>query len=602
MPTQTLRWNNRLPDAFAIGIVIVVGLIVAFTFRDYGLGWDDYTHSQYAELLLAFYTSGFRDTRAFSFVNLYMYGGGFDMAAALLAKISPFDLFETRRLLGAAVGLLGLLVIWRIGRRIGGPLAGLIALALLATCPLYYGHMFINPKDSPFAVMMAITLLGMVRAIEEYPQPAPATWLMFGLGLGLSIGSRIMGGFAVLYALAALALIVAVEAYAYGPRRSAVRLGGFMRAIAPSIIVAIAAMALAWPWSVREPFNLLKTIAYFSEFFEKPWRELFACELILAPDMPRSYAPVLLGLQMPEILLTLASVGLVWTLAMVARPLVPTRRRAILLGLSLAAILPVAVAVATRPAMYNGIRHLVFIVPPLALLGGLGANYLLERACEFGRPVAIAAFAVLLAGLASPAVEMIRLHPYQYVYFNHFAGGVRGAEGRYMLDYWGLAFKTASQELRERVPALGMRAEGGRKWKIAVCGPHPPAAIALGEQYDLTWESKDADFAMMLGAFYCAKYDAPVLVEIMREGVVFARVYDIRGRSFPSLFAFPPVKSDQLGNVELRLPARSVHCGLQSRQNHLSISHLTLSRDTPKSAKSCSDIIDSSTRCRHRAR
>jgi len=544
MPTQTLRWSNRLPDAFSIGILITIALIAAFTFRDYGLGWDDFTHSQYAELLLAFYTSGFRDTRAFSFVNLYMYGGGFDMAAALLANISPFDLFETRRLLGAAVGLLGLFAIWRLGRRIGGPLAGLIALALLATCPLYYGHMFINPKDSPFAVMMAVTLLGMVRAIEEYPQPQPTTWLMFGLGLGLSIGSRIMGGFAVLCALGALALIVAVETEAYGPRRSAVRLGGFMRAIAPSVLVAVAAMALVWPWSVRDPLNLWRTVAYFSKFFEKPWRELFAGELILAPDMPRSYAPVLLGLQLPEILLALAIIGMAWALAMVARPRVPIRRRASFLAIALSASLPIVVAVATRPAMYNGIRHLVFVVPPLALLGGLAGNYLLERARAYGRPAVIAAFAVLLAGLASPVVEMVRLHPYQYISFNHFSGGVRGAEGRFMLDYWGLAFKQASLELREKISVLGIHPEDGRPWKIAVCGPHPPAAIALGEQYELTWESQGADFAMMLGAFYCAKFDAPVLVEITREGVVFARVYDIRGRTFPTLFTFPPVKSD----------------------------------------------------------
>jgi 4-amino-4-deoxy-L-arabinose transferase-like glycosyltransferase len=544
MLPQTLRWNNRLLDAFAIGILIAIALIAAFTFRDYGLGWDDFTHSQYAELLLAFYTSGFRDTRAFSFVNLYMYGGGFDMAAALLAKISPFDLFETRRLLGAAVGLLGLFAIWRLGRRIGGPLAGLIALALLATCPLYYGHMFINPKDSPFAVMMAVTLLGMVRAIEEYPQPQPTTWLMFGLGLGLSIGSRIMGGFAVLCALGALALIVAVETKAYGPRRSAVRLGGFMRAIAPSVLVAVAAMALVWPWSVRDPFNLLRTVAYFSKFFEKPWRELFAGELMLAPDMPRSYAPVLLGLQLPEILLALAIFGLAWALVMLARPRVPIRRRAIFLVIALSASLPIVVAVATRPAMYNGIRHLVFVVPPLALLGGLAGNYLLERARTYGRPAVMAASAVLLAGLASPVVEMVRLHPYQYVSFNHFAGGVRGAEERFMLDYWGLAFKQASLELREKISVFGIHPEGGRPWKIAVCGPHPPAAIALGEQYELTWESQGADFAMMLGAFYCAKFDAPVLVEITREGVVFARVYDIRGRTFPTLFTFPPVKSD----------------------------------------------------------
>ncbi len=52
--------------------------------------------------------SGFTDTRALSFVNLYMYGGGFDMLAALIAKVLPYDLFETRRLVGAAVGIVGL--------------------------------------------------------------------------------------------------------------------------------------------------------------------------------------------------------------------------------------------------------------------------------------------------------------------------------------------------------------------------------------------------------------------------------------------------------------------------------------------------------------
>ena len=124
----------------------MLALVAALTFRDYGLGWDDFTHAQYGDLLLSLYASGFHDTRALSFVNLYLYGGGFDMAAALLAKVLPFDLFETRRLLGAAVGIAGLAITWRIGRRIGGPLAGLLALVLLAACPLYYGHMFMNSE------------------------------------------------------------------------------------------------------------------------------------------------------------------------------------------------------------------------------------------------------------------------------------------------------------------------------------------------------------------------------------------------------------------------------------------------------------------------
>jgi hypothetical protein len=48
----------------------------------------------------------------------------------------------------------------------------LIALVLLAACPLYYGHMFINAKDAPFAAAMAVLLLGLVRAFEEYPRQA----------------------------------------------------------------------------------------------------------------------------------------------------------------------------------------------------------------------------------------------------------------------------------------------------------------------------------------------------------------------------------------------------------------------------------------------
>jgi hypothetical protein len=155
-------------DALAILILVILGAIAAATFRDYGLGWDDYTHSQYGDLLVALYSSGFTDQRALSFVNLYMYGGGFDLLSALAAKVLPFGLFPTRRLVGAAIGIFGLFITWRLGRRVGGPLAGLVALILLAACPLYYGHMFINAKDGPFAAANALALLGIVRAFEEY--------------------------------------------------------------------------------------------------------------------------------------------------------------------------------------------------------------------------------------------------------------------------------------------------------------------------------------------------------------------------------------------------------------------------------------------------
>jgi hypothetical protein len=381
------RWFDRL----AMAALALLALVAALTFRDYGLGWDDYTHAQYGDLLLSLYSSGFHDTRALSFVNLYLYGGGFDMAAALIAKVLPLDLFETRRLLGAAVGIAGIAITWRIGRRIGGPLAGLLALVLLATCPLYYGHMFMNPKDAPFAVAMALFLLGLVRLLDQYPRPCPTTLFIIGAGFGLSIGSRIMAGFGMIEAVGALTLLFAIEARTDGARVAGHHLGRLLLALIPSAILAYAIMALIWPWSVVNPLNPLAAIEIFSHFFEKPWRELFDGMLIEPPDMPRSYVPMLLGLKLPEIFLLLGAAGLLGAFATAFRPGISPRLRAMTFAVALAAILPIATTIIARPAMYNGIRHFVFVLPPLAVAGGLAgvwiANWMVNCSCRFRRPV-----------------------------------------------------------------------------------------------------------------------------------------------------------------------------------------------------------------------
>ncbi len=470
---------QKVPDRVAVLVLVVVSAIALSTFREYGLGWDDYAQSEYGDLLVALYASGFRDTRALSFVNLYEYGGGFDLAASLLAKVLPFGVFPTRRWLGAIIGIVGLLVTWRTARRLGGPIAGMLALILLAACPLYYGHMFMNAKDAPFAVAMTILLYGLVRIFEDYPRPAPASLVAFAIGLGLAIGSRIIGGVAAVDALGAVVLLVVSEAQTKGLRHSMQRLAEFLLRLLPAFVVSYLVMGLVWPWAVIDPLNPVHALIYFSRFFEQPWKELFAGILIAVPDMPWTYLPTLLTL-------------------------------------------------------------IVFLTPPIAVLCGLAGARLLDRLRRYGPAPLGAAIALLLFGIALPVIEMVRLHPYQYTYFNHLAGSVPAARNRYMLDYWGLSFKEASEKLLARLAERGKQPPAGRRWIIATCGPHRPAQVALGPDFETTWESKGADFALMLGEFYCAKLDAPILAEVTREGVVYARVYDLRGKTIPSLLTIPP--------------------------------------------------------------
>jgi hypothetical protein len=425
-----------------------------------------------------------------------------------------------------------------MGRRVAGPLAGLTALALLAACPLYYGHMFINPKDAPFAVTMALLLFALLRALDEYPRVSIATSILLGLGFGLAFGTRIMGAFGGLEFLAALAFLGAAQARAEGFPAVRSQLLRFVLSLLPAIPLAYLVMALIWPWAVADPLNPFRALEYFSRFFEKPWSELFEGTVIPVPDMPRTYAPTLFALKLTEILLALGLSGAAVALIMIVRRDFPFKRRAILLLVLLAAFLPLAVTVALRPAMYNGIRHFLFVLPPLAVLGGLAAAWLVDamRGVAFMR---IGAAVVLALGLALPAIEMARLHPYEYTYFNRLAGGVQGARERYMLDYWGLSLKQASQGLLARIAEKHESKPKERHWKIAVCGPHRSPEVELGPGFEITWDPRGADFAMMLGEFYCRKFDAPLVVEIVRDTVTYARVYDIRGRSYDTLLTIP---------------------------------------------------------------
>jgi hypothetical protein len=324
-----------------------------------------------------------------------------------------------------------------------------------------------------------------------------------------------------------------------GAREATHRFAHVVYVLLPGLALGYLVMGLIWPWSIMEPGHPLEAVTYFSHFFEKPWKEMFDGALVSVPDMPWSYLPTLFALQLPEVLLALLTAAVVATFMSLSRNDVTAKRKTIMLMLTLAATLPLVIAMVKRPALYNGIRHFIFVIPPMAVLAGVAFARGMDWLGENRRAWQPAALAVFAFGLLLPLSEMIRLHPYQYTHFNDIAGTVRTADNLFMLDYWGLALKQASDGLREQLAERQEVPPQHRKWKVAVCGPQRPAQVALGPDFTIGWDSNAADFAMTLGEFYCKGLAAPVMVEIKRDDVVFARVYDIRGRSISSLLAIP---------------------------------------------------------------
>ena len=54
----------RIFDQLAAAVLGIVAIIALLTFRDYGLSWDDYAHSEYGDLLLAVLRLGVHATGA----------------------------------------------------------------------------------------------------------------------------------------------------------------------------------------------------------------------------------------------------------------------------------------------------------------------------------------------------------------------------------------------------------------------------------------------------------------------------------------------------------------------------------------------------------
>lgn len=211
--------------------------------------------------------------------------------------------------------------------------------------------------------------------------------------------------------------------------------------IIPYVFYAGIASVLTWPYLWPNPIGRLMDSLRLMSNFPWPGRTLFGGKLY-EPDLhPISYLPVLLNIQLTEVMLALIYPGLVLFFWLLMRKRLKLDLQ---LVLGMGAILPLTGLIATNAALYDNFRQVLFIIPPLILFAGLTLNMIFSVI----QPVAIRV--LLLIALAFPGIYAnVQLHPYEYIYYNSFVDGVQGAYGRYELDYWRTVFSELTLHLNE---------------------------------------------------------------------------------------------------------------------------------------------------------
>ena len=162
-----------------------------------------------------------------------------------------------------------------------------------------------------------------------------------------------------------------------------------------------------------------------------------------ANQLPWQYLPTWFLISLPEFYFVVLLVGIALAVKSVrgAKFSVQRRDEAIQIGfLVFAFLFPIAVAILTGATLYDGMRHFLFVLPVLTVLAGISFVRFLRSSAI--RPYKQVVAGLVVGSLALTLVDMIQLHPYEYVFFNRLiAGGLPKAAGRFETDYWGNSYK-----------------------------------------------------------------------------------------------------------------------------------------------------------------
>lgn len=341
-----------------------------------------------------------------------------------------------------------------------GVFPAVVAGISLASYPLFFSESHFNIKDPPEAAFFGLTIILFYFGIVKNNWKliiVSAVFSAFALGTKFNalFLAPILGAWLVFHLIT---LLIA-------KRRGAISKRDF-RKFLPLVFSLIVYPAITlgifyalWPFLWNDTLvNLNKVISYYKQigtsvpgemapFIVKGWNTYPIIWIIYTTPIP---------------ILFLSTVGFVQSLFKTLKGN----------GLSLLVLLwfmvPILRVSWPNMVIYGGVRQIMEYIPPMAILAGIGAGWLIDfvKKVSMGKRSA-ANFARLLvvASLLFVVLEMVRIHPNENVYFNQLIGGLSGAKAK-NIPSWG---NTYGNVYLQGVNWLNENAEPNAKLGLAVC-------------------------------------------------------------------------------------------------------------------------------------
>jgi len=448
---------NRKDWILGLSIVLVYIAVGLFTLKGYGTGVDSELCFSAGDLYWKYYLGKISLPQ----ISQILGTARFDTPFLYIVEAIPWLLFPvaggvyikgggvwyteswliSHELLIPVFAGLALLIIYYFTCKVYGKFAAVSATLSLAFLPVFFGEAHLNMKDLPFAALYGLVIILFWKGVSEKDWKWIASSSVI---FGLTLASRPMA-FTVLFVIYGWLLLTQLHKIHFDKSKLTISL--FLLPI-----IGITVFFLAWPWLWLDPINNLLASARFYQN-RQMFALYFGIPLYTNNNLPWHYAIVMLAITTPIPILLFAIVGGIatlkrfWSLRDEASILVLLWFGVSMIRSSLPNIFPV----------YNGTRLFTDAMLPLCILAGIGASsiymYLHSHSIKYSnfQHLMKVLSAIIIIGLITMPgfIAIYQIHPYEMSYYNELVGGVKGAYGKFDVDYWSQAWTQGARWLNE---------------------------------------------------------------------------------------------------------------------------------------------------------
>jgi tetratricopeptide (TPR) repeat protein len=422
-----------------LGVIFILMLIWT---PDYGINGDDVTQYNYGKSVWAYLSTFGGDKTAVTGRYLEntqtLYGGFVDgFSSMLISVFHPKDEFLLRHYWVMLFGFLGFVFTGLFAKEAGGWRAGILAIIFLFFTARYFGESMNNPKDIPFAATYIMAVYAIILWLKNIEQLKWKHTILMGLAIALCLSVRIGGLLLVAY----LGLFYVITIWQKKLYKDG-KLSTSIKHLLVAGVIGYFGAILWWPYALEAPLTHPLEALKIMSSYPLMIRMIFEGHRIDTSQLPWYYLLRWLSIGLPLFLL-IGFIGGSLSVVFIGRKL----KIPYLWMIIFVAVFPLCYILYNHSTLYDGLRHSLFTVLPMAIIAALFFIFVYDMIKNKAAKYVFAALVFILVAL--PARFMFANHPNEYVYFNEIAGGIKGAYGYYETDYYMNTMKQAYKWLLE---------------------------------------------------------------------------------------------------------------------------------------------------------